>query len=254
VPLDATPETIKVAWRGLARRHHPDVASGDPGVELRANRKMAEINAAYQELRDPVRRRAHREAAARAERTGGSGGYATSGHATSGHATSGHSTSSWDGNDGYSSPSDRPEWPPRPSTGRPVTGRIDTSALLTPRNSVLHPLDHSPLPGLPPRPRSVEGHEPPRASTPTGPMLRRRGPSMELDMPTVAEAMATQLNFGKFAGLTLGEVALTEPTYLDWIVRTIDREPEVSLAARVVLRFLYGPVRRPRLDTMVQRG
>jgi len=73
-------------------------------------------------------------------------------------------------------------------------------------------------------------------------------------MPTVAEAMATQLNFGKFAGLTLGDVALNEPTYLDWIVRTIDREPEVCLAARVVLRFLYGPTRRPRLDTMVQRG
>jgi hypothetical protein len=248
LPLDATPETIKGAWRGLARQHHPDVASGDPAVERRANRTMAEINAAYQELRDPVKRRAHREAAARAARAEGRG------DPMDGHAASGRPTGSWDGTDGYSSPSDRPEWPPRPRTGRPVTARIDTSALLRPRNSTLHPLDHSPLPGLPPRPRSAEDHEPPRASTPTGPMLRRRGPSMELDMPTVAEAMATQLNFGKFAGLTLGEVALNEPTYLDWIVRTIDREPEVSLAARVVLRFLYGPMRRPRLDTMVQRG
>jgi hypothetical protein len=245
LPLDATPETIKGAWRGLARQHHPDVASGDPGVELRANRKMAEINAAYQELRDPIKRRAHREAAARAARADGSAG---------GHTPTGPFNAYRDGSDGWTSPSDKPDWPPRPHTGRPVTARIDTSALLRPRNSVLNPLDHSPLPGLPPRPRSAEGHEPPRASTPTGPMLRRRGPSMELDLPTVAEAMATQLNFGKFAGLTLGEVALNEPTYLDWIVRTIDREPEVCLAARVVLRFLYGPARRPRLDTMVQRG
>jgi hypothetical protein len=65
----------------------------------------------------------------------------------------------------------------------------------------------------------------------------------------------TRLGFGKFAGLTLGEVAVIEPTYLDWIVRTIDREPEISLAARVVLRYMgLGPMRRPRLDTFVQRG
>jgi hypothetical protein len=86
-------------------------------------------------------------------------------------------------------------------------------------------------------------------------MDRRRGPTLEADLPTVAEALETRLRFGKFAGLTLGEVAIIEPTYLDWIVRTIDRDPEVSLAARVVLRYLgYVPVRRPRLDAFVQRG
>src|SRR5664280_35217 len=66
LPLDATLETIKVAWRRLAREHHPDVASGDEAREKLANRTMAEINAAYQELRDPEKRRVHREAAARA--------------------------------------------------------------------------------------------------------------------------------------------------------------------------------------------
>jgi hypothetical protein len=67
--------------------------------------------------------------------------------------------------------------------------------------------------------------------------------------------LATRLEFGKFAGLTLGEVAVIEPSYVEWIVRTIDRDPTIGLAARVVLRHLgFGPVRRPRLDTIVQRG
>jgi hypothetical protein len=78
---------------------------------------------------------------------------------------------------------------------------------------------------------------------------------MDADLPSVADALETRLRFGKFAGLTIGEVAVMEPTYLDWIVRTIDREPETSLAARVVLRYFgYMPVSRPRLDNIVQRG
>jgi DnaJ domain len=241
VPHDATTEAIRAAWRGLARQHHPDVASGDPAVERRANRKMAEINAAYQELRDPVKRRVHRDAAARAGRTDGAA------------PGSGFEPGDGRGPVAGGEPNDRPDWAPRHRGARPVTARIDTSALLRPRNATLHPLDHSPLPGLPPRPRSAENHEPPRASTPTGPMFRRRGPAAELSLPSVVEAMGTRLRFGKFAGMTMGEVAVIEPTYVDWIDRTI-ADPEVSLAARVVLRYLYGPMRRPRLDTMVQRG
>ncbi len=240
---DSTMESIKVAWRRLARQHHPDVASGDPAVERRANRTMAEINAAYQELRDPDKRRVHRDAAARAAHAGE--GVPRGAGAPGGSAG--------DGAPGWAA--DRPGWVSRRSSVRPVTARIDTSALLRPRNATLRPLDHSPLPGLPPRPRSDSGHEPPRASTPTGPAHRRRGPNMEADLPTLPEAFGTRLKFGKFAGLTLGEVAAIEPSYVEWIVRTIDRDPEICLAARVVLRFLAaGPARRPRLDTFVPRG
>jgi hypothetical protein len=235
LPLDATADAIKAAWRHLARQHHPDIASSDPGVERQANRTMAEINAAYQELRDPDRRRAHRDSAARAARAASG---STDGAAASDYGPGAH-----------------PGWAPRSHSGRPVTARIDTSALLRPRNSTLRPLDHSPLPGLPPRPRPVEGREPPRASTPTGPTDRRRGPTLEADLPSLIEALDTRLRFGKFAGFTLGEVATMEPSYVEWIVRTINSDPEISLAARVVLRYLgTGPVRRPRLDTFVSRG
>jgi uncharacterized protein (DUF3820 family) len=78
---------------------------------------------------------------------------------------------------------------------------------------------------------------------------------MAADLPTLTEALNLSLPFGKFEGLTLGEVVEIEPTYIDWIVRTIDRDPEISIAARVILRHLTsGHVRRPRLDTFVPRG
>ena len=244
LPLDASTDAIKGAWRRLARQHHPDVVSSDPATERRSTRTMAEINAAYQELRDPAKRRVHRDAAARAARAEGRPVPGDLDHSGDGPANGGAATSP-----------DSP-WPAPRTHARPVTARIDTSALLRPRNSVLHPLDHSPLPGLPPRPRSAGDHEPRRASTPTGPRHRRHGPNMDADLPILAEALETRLRFGKFAGLTLAEVAEIEPTYIEWIVRTISRDPETSLAARVVLRHLVAGTTftRPRLDTYVPRG
>ena len=230
-----------MAWRRLARQHHPDVSVGDPARELHANRTMAEINAAYQELRDPIRRRAHREAAARAARggaPGGAGGVGSAGRRR-GRSRPGR-------------PNLQPQAGSRPGTGRPVTARIDTSALLRPRNSTLRPLDRSPLPGLPPRPRSVEGHEPPRASTPTGPMYRRRGPTMEADLPTLAEAWTRAFGSASSPAWTLGEVAAIEPSYIEWIVRTIDRDPEIEPGgpcrpALPRIRPLGAPARHVRL-------
>ena len=222
-------EAIKTAWRKLAREHHPDVSSGDGAQERRSARLMAEINDAYRELRDPERRARHREAAVRMR---GSGPARAGGEAG--------------------------EWPmpprrtrvPEPRHVRPVTARIDTSSLLRPRNTVLE--EHgSALRGWPPRPRRMEDRQPLRASTPTGPTHRRPGPNLDSEMPSFEAAIGHRLNFGKFAGLTLGEVGLVEPSYVDWIARTIDRDAELRLAARVVLRYLErsGVIRRQRLDS-----
>jgi len=238
IPLDATLDVIKGAWRRLARQYHPDVAGADPGadevLERHATRRMAEINAAYRELSDPERRRQHREAAARAS----SGGQSWEWRAATAPGAN-------------SRPPDHPVGPPgRSRPSRPVTARIDTSSLLRPRNATLVQLERSPLPGLPPRPRTVADREPLRASTPSGPTRRRPGPNLDGEMPLLAEALETRMRFGKFEGLSLGDVADLEPTYVDWIVRTIDRDAELLLAARVVLRHLErsGAHRRPRPD------
>ncbi|WOO41233.1 J domain-containing protein [Rubellicoccus peritrichatus] len=52
VERDASADTIKKAFRKLARKYHPDHASGDP----KAEEKFKEINEAYEVLSDPEKR------------------------------------------------------------------------------------------------------------------------------------------------------------------------------------------------------
>ncbi|MBE3589593.1 MAG: molecular chaperone DnaJ [Firmicutes bacterium] len=52
VPRDADAETIRKAFRKLARQYHPDANPGDPDAEA----KFKEINEAYEVLSDPEKR------------------------------------------------------------------------------------------------------------------------------------------------------------------------------------------------------
>jgi curved DNA-binding protein len=52
IPYDATEDVIKSAYRRLAMEHHPDLNPGDNSAEER----FKEVNAAYEELKDPGRR------------------------------------------------------------------------------------------------------------------------------------------------------------------------------------------------------
>jgi curved DNA-binding protein CbpA len=54
VPVHADANAIAAAYRALARRHHPDVSRAPD-----AERRMAEINAAWAILREPGRRAAY---------------------------------------------------------------------------------------------------------------------------------------------------------------------------------------------------
>ncbi len=213
---------IKAAWRRLAREHHPDLAA-DAGERRAATRRMAEINAAYAELREgstegPTRR--------------------------SGRSGADHGDPAESAAGGGRAEAPRPGGPPPPPRTRPVTARFDTSDLLHTRNATTTPRGdgyrHHPRGSRPPRSRP-EVTEPPRASDPTGPLERlraRRGRRRPL--PPLEAARATTITFGKFHGRTLGEIAALEPSYVGWLARAITRDPDLLDAARVVAAALEG--------------
>jgi hypothetical protein len=207
VEAGATPIQIKAAWRRLARTNHPDLTGDDPAASRAATRRMAEINDAYAALtRDSSRR-------------GGERGS---------HAA-----------DGAPFEADGPRrrgGPPPPKPTRPVTGRVDTSGTYRPRNQAVgNSGRRTTLPGQPPLRNHPIRREPPRASTPTGPLVRdrlrhfRRPP-----MPSLGDAEATVIAFGKFHDHTLGQIAAFEPSYIDWVAGTVSHDPDLVAAARVI--------------------
>lgn len=85
-----------------------------------------------------------------------------------------------------------------------------------------------------------------RASEPTGPVRQAKGTRAHL--PTLEEARSTVLEFGRFQGSTLGQVAEREPTYIDWIASTITRDRDLVVRARVMAADMdqRGIVRQAR--------
>jgi molecular chaperone DnaJ len=71
VDRSATPEEIKVAFRKLAAKHHPDRNPDDDGA---AHQRFKEINAAYQILSDPQRRQMFDRFGVTGDRPGAPGG------------------------------------------------------------------------------------------------------------------------------------------------------------------------------------
>ena len=211
VDRGATPALIKAAWRRLARSNHPDLTGDDPTAVQAATRRMAEINDAYAALT--------REAAAdRRVREGERADFGTAQEARRGG-------------------------PPRPRPTRPVTRRLDTTPTFRPRNQTTahdgsagaNGRRAAPLTGQAPlRGERVQG-EPPRASTPTGPLERGRLRHFRRpDPPALDVARDHMMEFGKFHGHTLGQIAGFEPSYIDWVAGTVTRDPDLVAAARVV--------------------
>lgn len=195
----ATSAQVKAAWRRLARQHHPDLIGDDPAAARRATRRMAKINAAYETLRTGTRLGARAPGAAGPFPTG-----------------------------------DRPPGgPPQAPPSRPVTARVDTSATLRPRNARIGRPAFPP--GFPPRPTPRSEPEAPRASDPNGPVVRSRVHRFRPPAgPDLATARGYVIEFGKFRGHTLGEIADFEPSYIDWVAGTITRDRDLVAAARVV--------------------
>ncbi len=212
----ASAAAIKAAWRRLAREHHPDLAV-DATERRVATRRMAEINAAYADLRG-------RDTATAARAPAWSSGAGEPVQKPRG-GTAGAGDA-------------RPSGPPPPPRTRPVTARFDTSDLLHPRNATTTPrgdgFRHHPRGRRPPQARAATP-EPPRASDPTGPLERLRARrARRRQLPTLELARAMPLVFGKFHGRTLGEIEDVEPSYVNWLARAITRDPDLLDAARVV--------------------
>jgi hypothetical protein len=117
-----------------------------------------------------------------------------------------------------------------------VTGRLDTSDTFRPRNQALgNSVGRSPLRGQAPVRSGAVGREPPRASTPTGPLVRARVRHFRRPpLPSLAAAEATVIPFGKFHDHTLGQIAAFEPSYIDWVAGTVSHDPDLVSAARVI--------------------
>jgi curved DNA-binding protein CbpA len=138
--------------------------------------------------------------------------------------------------------------PPDPRPSRPVTGRVDTSSTFRPRNTTTGPgIRHE---RRPPFHSDRLSREPLRASQPTGPLNRRRQRGFRPpEPPSLQAARDLMIEFGKFHGHTLGQIADFEPTYIDWLSRTISRDPDLVAAARVIQTDLdaRGIVREIRM-------
>jgi hypothetical protein len=199
---------IKAAWRKLARAHHPDLTGDDPAASRVATRRMAEINDAYAAL---------------------TRGIGADGTPPASPADMGDSPRRRGG-------------PPPPRPSRPVTGRVDTTSTYRPRNQTTprapggrYPGGADGLRGQPPLRAERRRDEELRASTPTGPLERGRIRNFRRPRPPrLDRAREHVIEFGKFHGHTLGEIAAFEPSYIDWVAGTVTRDPELVAAARVV--------------------
>jgi hypothetical protein len=203
----ATPDEIKAAWRGLARQHHPDLTGDDPVSVRRATRRMAEINGAYAALTRAGETTEGQAAARRRTEARGAGAGATR----------------------------RTAGPPPPKPTRPVTGRLDLSGTFRPRNQTTTPPGtRIPLTGHPPLRHGRSAPEL-RASQPSGPTeYDRLAGHVVPDPPPLDDALDLEVDFGKFHGHTLGEIAAFEPSYIDWLATTVTRDPELAMASRVI--------------------
>ena len=65
VSPDSDPDTVKRAWRALVRSNHPDMGQQDPEA---ANRRLAEINAAFDAVSATIKTERHRRRAEATER------------------------------------------------------------------------------------------------------------------------------------------------------------------------------------------
>jgi curved DNA-binding protein CbpA len=224
VDPEAEDEVIEAAYRRLARKYHPDV-SPDP----ESHRKMIAINQAWEQLRDPVKRAAVDRARLR------SSGAAAWVAAADAHARTAHPAPS---------PRTSPQPPARPaaqptpdastSPGRPGNwpfGSMSDPAYSQTATSTVRGPKASTTGRVP-----IGGFSSGVSSRPEGAGAAGAPPG---------NPSGSVLNFGRYAGWSLGEIARREIEYLEWldrmpIGRTYQQEIDGILRAKGI-RSSIGP-------------
>jgi curved DNA-binding protein CbpA len=180
VDAEAEDEVIQAAYRRLARKYHPDLAT-TPGAEAR----MAAINAAWEVIGQPAARRAY-------DRKRKSSEHAPT---TTGPA------------------------PERPSTGgRPAPAAPHGSGAGRPTPPPRRP---DAAPAGPPPQETVSRDWTSGRSTQGGgyDASMRAADGFGAAGPPPGRPSGTVLNFGRYAGWSLGEVARTDIEYIEWLDR-----------------------------------
>lgn len=188
VDPEAEEEVIAAAYRRLARKYHPDTATGPESLG-----RMEAINAAWEVLGDPRRRAEHDrqralEAAVARSGAGTSPDGATAGAAASGAAPTGTASAPGAAR-GPGGPVSAPRAGTAPRAPEPETVSRDWSSG---RSSVGGGYDASM------RKADGQGAAGPPPGNPSGSVM----------------------NFGRYDGWSLGEIARSDIEYLEWLDRT----------------------------------
>jgi curved DNA-binding protein CbpA len=178
VDSEADPEVIQAAYRRLAQKFHPDLATGVGAAE-----RMVLINGAWEILGDPVRRAEYDRQLARARAR------------------------------------PEPAAPPAPTTH----GGPDRSAPSVPRSPTHRPSGGA---GMPPSEPISSNWTSGRSNVGGGYDERsmRRPDGEGAAGPPPGKPSGSVVNFGRYSGWSLGEIAGRDLEYLEWLDRmTIGR-------------------------------
>lgn len=202
VDPEAEDEVIAAAYRRLARKYHPDVASNPEAAA-----RMATINAAWAVIGDPSARAAYDRQRAATERERAAR-EAMARHAASASASPGSDA-------------------PRTATGPTATGPTPSGP--TPSGRSADPTH---------RPETVSRDwSSGRSSVGSGydPSMRRADGDGAAGPPP-GDPSGSVLNFGRYSGWSIGEIARRDLEYLEWL----DRAP-------------IGRQYRDEIDTQLRR-
>jgi curved DNA-binding protein CbpA len=184
VDPEAEDEVIQAAYRRLAQKYHPDVSGPGPDSAGR----MAAINKAWETLRDPVRRRAYdreRRSAARAR------DQAAASAASGSSAPTGPSS--------------------KPSSAAHASGSTSGAYRTAPGGEPTRPADTVSTDWTSGRSGQGGGYDP-------AVMGARDG--FGAAGPPPGDPSGSVLNFGRFAGWSLGEIARRDLEYIEWLDRS----------------------------------